>query len=125
MTIGYRGNLIILRYSAGEIPQQIQLKDGYCFDTITVVDADNIKVIHNEINFVLGSVMRFPPINSKSPCTFQPTKIDNSKSAYIRILIMKFGQIPDPHYFDGSFKSILVKGDDGIDYNMIPSDQFK
>ena len=125
MTIGYRGNLIILRYAAGEIPQQIQLKDGYSFDAITVVSSDNIYVIHNELNFVLGSVMRFPPINSKSPCTLQPTKIDNSKSAYIRILIMKFGQIPDPHYFDGSFKSILVKGDDGKDYNVIPSDQFK
>lgn len=125
MTIGYRGNLIILRYDAGEIPQQIQLKDGYCFDTITVVDADNIKVIHNEINFVLGSVMRFPPINSKSPCTFQPTKIDNTKSAYIKILIMKFGQIPDPHYFDKSFDPILVAGEDGKEYKCIPSDQFK
>lgn len=125
MTIGYRGTLIILRYAAGEIPQQIQLKDGYSFDTITVVAADNISVIHNELSFVLGSVMRFPPNNSKSPCTLQPTKIDNTKSAYIRILIMKFGQIPDPHYFDGSFKSILVNGNDGAYYNVIPSDQFK
>ena len=125
MTIGYRGNLIILRYAAGETPQPIQLKDGYSFDTITVLAADNINVIHTEINFVLGSVMRFPPINSKSPCTLNPVKIDKTKSAYIRILIMKFGQIPDPHYFDGSFKSILVKGDDSEDYNVIPSDQFK
>ena len=124
MTIGYRGNLITLRYAADEIPQQIQLKDGYSFDTITVLAVDNINVIHTEINFVLGSVMRFPPINSKSPCTLNPVKIDNTKSAYIRILIMKFGQIPDPHYFDGSFKSILVKGDDGENYNVIPSDQF-
>ena len=125
MTLGYRGNLLIVRYSAGEIPQTFQLKDGYSFDTITVLAADNIEVIHNELNFVLGSVMRFPPINSKSPCTLQPKKIDNSKSAYVRILIMKFGQIPDMHYFDGSFKPILIKGDDGQDYNVIPSDQFK
>ena len=125
MTIGYRGNLIILRYAAGEIPQPIQLKDGYSFDPITVLAADNISAINTEINFVLGSVMRFPPINSKSPCTFSPVKNDNKNSAYLRILIMKFGQIPDPHYFDGSFKSILVKGDDGEDYNVIPSDQFK
>lgn len=26
MTIGYRGNLIVLRYAAGETPQTIQLK---------------------------------------------------------------------------------------------------
>lgn len=74
MTIGYRGNLIVLRYAAGETPQTIQLKDGYSFDTITVLAADNISVINTEINFILGSVMRFPPINSKSPCTFSPIK---------------------------------------------------
>ena len=125
MTIGYRGNLIMLRYAAGEVPRPLQLKDGYSFDTITVLDADNISVINTDISFVIGSIMRFPPINSKSPCTFNPIKIDNSKSAYVRILIMKFGQIPDPHYFDGSFKSILVKSDDGEDHNVIPSDQFK
>lgn len=75
MTIGYRGNLIVLRYAAGETPQTIQLKDGYSFDTITVLAADNISVINTEINFILGSVMRFPPINSKSPCTFSPIKM--------------------------------------------------
>lgn len=44
---------------------------------------------------------------------------------YIRILIEKFGQIPDSHYFDKTFEPILVTGDDGNKYNVIPSDQFK
>lgn len=29
------------------------------------------------------------------------------------------------NYFDSTFKPILVKGDDGKQYNVIPSDQFK
>lgn len=39
--------------------------------------------------------------------------------------IEKFGQIPDTHYFDKAFERILVTGDDGNEYNVIPSDQFK
>lgn len=41
------------------------------------------------------------------------------------ITIVKFGQIPDSHYFDAAFEPILVTGDDGNEYNVIPSDQFK
>lgn len=37
----------------------------------------------------------------------------------------KFGQIPDAHYFDNAFEPILVTGDDGHEYNVIPSYQFK
>ena len=29
------------------------------------------------------------------------------------------------HYFDNAFKPILVTGEDGKEYNVIPSDQFK
>lgn len=65
------------------------------------------------------------PVNSKSPCTLLPVVSDNTKSAYARILIMKFGQIPDAHYFDKAFEPILVVGDEGNEYNVIPSDQFK
>lgn len=39
--------------------------------------------------------------------------------------ITKFGQLPDSHYFDKAFEPILVTGDDGNEYNVIPSDQFK
>lgn len=31
----------------------------------------------------------------------------------------------DDHYFDKAFDPILVTGDDGNEYNVIPSDQFK
>ena len=125
MTVNYKGNFVIIRYKAGETPSPIQLADGYSFETISVVGADNINVIYNEITFVLGAVMTFPPVNSKSPCVLNPLLIDNTKPAYLRIMIFKFGQIPDPHYFDKAFKPILVVGDDGKEYNVIPSDQFK
>lgn len=35
-----------------------------------------------------------------------------------------YGNIVDPNYFDKAFEPILVKGDDGKEYNAIPSDQF-
>ena len=69
--------------------------------------------------------MRFPPINSKSPCVLYPIKRDETKPAYLRFIITKFGQIPDPHYFDKIFEPILVTGEDGNEYPVIPSDQFK
>lgn len=125
MTIYYRGNFIIIRYSAEESPETIQLADGYSFETISVVGANNISVIYTEITFVQGAIMTFPPVNSKSPCILHPIKADPTKSAYLRILIHKFGQIPDPHYFDNPFDPISVVGDDGKEYNVIPSDQFK
>lgn len=125
MTVNYRGNFVIIRYKAGEKPEPIQLADGYSFETISVVGSANINVIYNEITFVLGAVMTFPPVNSKSPCVLNPLIVDNTKDAYLRILIFKFGQIPDPHYFDNAFEPILVVGDDGKEYNVIPSDQFK
>lgn len=125
MTVTYKGNFVIIRYNAGETSAPIRLADGYSFETISVVGASNITVIYNEISFVQGAIMRFPPVNSKSPCVLNPLIIDNTKQASIRILILKFGQIPDPNYFDKAFEPILVTGEDGNEYNVIPSDQFK
>lgn len=125
MTVNYKGNFVIIRYNVGEKPAPIRLADGYSFETISVVGANNINVIYNEITFVQGAIMRFPPVNSKSPCVLNPLIVDNTKQAYIRILIFKFGQIPDPYYFDNAFEPILVTGEDGNEYNVIPSDQFK
>ena len=125
MKITYKGNVVIIQYEAGETPTTIQLADGYSFDTIAVIGFVNLTEIYTGITFVLGMPMRFPPVNSKSPCTLLPVVSDNTKSAYVRILIMKFGQIPDAHYFDKAFEPILVVGDEGNEYNVIPSDQFK
>ena len=125
MTVTYNGNFMIIRYDIGDKSQIVQLPDGYSFDTIAVLGADNINVIYDEITFTKGFPMRFPPVNSKSPCILRPLILDNTKKAYIRILIMKFGQIPDINYFNKAFKPILVTGEDGNEYNVIPSDQFK
>ena len=125
MKIIYKGNCVTIVYEAGEKPEKIQLADGYSFDTITILGSDNVTEIYTGINFIKNQPMRFPPVNSKSPCTLRPFIADNTKFAYIRILIEKFGQIPDAHYFDKAFTPILVTGDDGNEYNVIPSDQFK
>lgn len=125
MTISYLGNTVIIKYDAGDKTEPIQLAAGYSFDTIAVIGVSNLTEIYRGITFVLGKPMRFPPVNSKSPCVLYPVVTDNTKSAYVRILIMKFGQIPDPHYFKAAFKPIIVTGDNGNNYNVIPSDQFK
>ena len=41
------------------------------------------------------------------------------------ISIEKFGQEPNINYFNGKITPILVTGNDGKEYNVIPSDQFK
>lgn len=125
MKITYTANIINIKYDVGDTPKTIQLPDGYSFDTITIIGFNNITEIYPAITFALGMSMRFPPVNSKSPCTLLPHVADNTKIAYIRILIEKFGQIPDAHYFDKAFTPISVTGDDGNKYNVIPSDQFK
>lgn len=65
------------------------------------------------------------PVNSKSPCYLKPYIIDISKSSEIKFYIEKFGQIPDRQYFDTAFTPILVTDDNGNEYHVIPSDQFK
>lgn len=45
--------------------------------------------------------------------------------SYIHIQFDAFEQIPDTHYFDKAFDPILVTGDDGTEYKVIPSSQFK
>jgi hypothetical protein len=122
------GNIIYISYEASELSineQKITLPDGYSFEDILVVDSINISTIQNRLFANSNVHMIFPPINSKSPCTFFLYVTDLTKSASIRILICKFGQIPDANYFDKAFEPILVVGDDGKEYNVIPSDQFK
>lgn len=63
-------------------------------------------------------------IHSKNPNVLHHL-FDNTKEQRFTFIITKFGQIPDPHYFNKAFDPILVVGDDGKEYNVIPSDQFK
>lgn len=127
MSVDINGNHIRIAFEAKELTKnrvQITLPDGYSYETIHSTYSTNI----NEIaKFVLSTtgVYTFPPVKSHSPSTFNILVADLAKRAEIRIVIEKFGQIPDPHYFDRAFDPILVVGDDGQEYNVIPSDQFK
>lgn len=85
----------------------------------------NIRELNNHMPVKSGDRLTFPPVNSKSPSLFYLFIPDISKPADIKLSIEKFGQIPYPDYFTKPCKPILVTGDDGNKYNVIPSDQFK
>lgn len=126
MNIFVQGNYISISIPADEgQPTAIQLPDGYSFEKIHINFLNNIACLIPYMQISRDSEYTFPPVNSKSPCYVQPYIGDISKDSEIKFVIEKFGQIPDPHYFDRTFEPILVTGDDGNEYNMIPSDQFK
>lgn len=100
------------------------LPSGYTINTLHITSLTNIEAI-NRASIEKNIRLVFPAVNSKSPSSITLYIPDLTKAAEIRFTIEKFGQIPDPHYFDNSFKPILVTGDDGNKYNVIPSDQFK
>lgn len=117
-----------IHFNANELSNNstiIQLPDGYTYERIFILAANNIVSINPYVSIRTGSVITFPVVNSKSPSTLSLYISDISKEAEIRLTIEKFGQIPDTHYFDKAFEPILVTGDDGNEYNVIPSDQFK
>lgn len=127
MKQGYHGSFIHIHFDANELSegsQTIQLPDGYTYERILINFIENIEL---SIYMILdkGDDITFPVVNSKSPSILPLHIKDTSKSADIRLTIEKFGQIPDPHYFDKAFEPILVVGDDGNEYNVIPSNQFK
>lgn len=128
MSLNTYGNFIYISYNADELSsheQYITLPDGYSYEDVLILHSANISTIQNRLQANTNVHMIFPPINSKSPCTFLLYIIDLTKIATIRILICKFGQIPDANYFNKEFEPILVTGEDGKEYNVIPSDQFK
>ena len=126
MTLTVAGNIIEATFAANETSQSgiIKLPAGYSYEQINVISATNCYPVHKLSSGVLGQRI-FPPVNSKSPCQLSYAILDVTKKASFRILIEKFGQIPDTHYFDTPFDPILVTGSDGKEYNVIPSDQFK
>lgn len=101
------------------------LPDGYSYETILITGFVNINYINPQCKAQQGVTYRFPPVMSKSPSTFTLLKSNATATASLVISISKFGQIPDSHYFDRAFEPILVTGDDGNEYKVIPSDQFK
>lgn len=125
MTQEYHGSFIHIHFDANELSDgrtNIQLADGYTYERIYIHYIDNIELsIYMPLD--RGEDITFPVVNSKSPSILPLLIKDVSKLADIRLSIEKFGQIPDPHYFDKAFEPILVTGDDGNEYNVIPSDQ--
>lgn len=126
MTISYYGNIVDIKYEpADKSGAAITLSDGYSIEEMTIIRNTGI------YGLMLGAPiyqttenLRFPPVHSKNPNVIAPL-FDNTKSQRFTFIITKFGQIPDPHYFDKAFDPILVKGDDGKSIKVIPSDQFK
>lgn len=126
MTMYVQGNFVSITIPPNEgQPSIIQLPAGYSFEKIHISVLNNISYLLPYMQIAFNTVYTFPAVDSKSPCYIQPLIGDVSKTSEIKFYIEKFGQIPDLHYFDNAFKPILVVGDDGKEYNVIPSDQFK
>lgn len=126
--IQYSGNFMRIYFKANELPKPhttIQLPKGYSYERLHINAAFNVSELVPYMSIVTGDTITFPVVNNKSPSTISIYVLDITKEAEIRITIEKFGQIPDIHYFDTVFEPILVRGDDGKEYNVIPSDQFK
>lgn len=116
------GNYFYANFNANSLKEHnvaITLPDGYSYES-------NTNIVNIYFPYIpIREYMDFPVVNSKSPCTMLLYIQDLTKSANIRMLITKFGQIPDPNYFDKAFDPILVTGDNGEKYKVIPSNQFK
>lgn len=126
MTIAYYGNVVDIKFdttdSSGTV---IPLIDGYSIAEMTIIYNTGIYGLLFGVPIDTTTVhLRFPTVHSKNPNVIRPL-FDNKKEQRFTFIITKFGQIPDPHYFDKAFEPILVVGDDGKKYKVIPSDQFK
>lgn len=124
----FRGNYIRIYIGANEFSNKripITLPDGYSYETINITYLNNITELMPYFLVNINNTYHIPPVRSHSPSTFSVLVTNPSEPAELRLVIEKFGQIPDAHYFDKAFEPILVTGDDGKQYNVIPSDQFK
>lgn len=120
MTINYYGNIVDIKFDTTDSSgKAITLIDGYSINNTGIYGLIfGAPIKPTTVN------LRFPPVHSKNPNVIAPL-FDNTKNQRFTFIITKFGQIPDPNYFAKAFDPILVKGDDGKEYNVIPSDQFK
>lgn len=125
MQVMIKGNNIRIVLTEAEDNIVCILPDGYSYETFLIAAFLNINYINPLCKAKEGVTYHFPPVMSKSPSTFTLLKNNPEATASVVITIVKFGQIPDSHYFDKAFEPILVVGDDGKKYKVIPSDQFK
>lgn len=127
MTIDYHGNVVDINYDVSDTSgKAITLINGYSIEEMTIIYNTGIYGLLFGVPIENGKAVtfHFPPVHSKNPNVLKPL-FDNTKKQRFTFIITKFGQIPDPHYFDKAFEPILVTGSDGKEYNVIPSDQFK
>ena len=127
MTAMIRGNLIALNFNANDLTNNefnYKLPDGYSVHQMKILSLNNVLIINTNISLSPNTYV-FPIVNGKSPSTIPMYILDNSKPAFARLSIEKFGGLPDDDYFNKAFEPILVTGDDGNNYPLIPSDQFK
>lgn len=138
-----KGNYIHISLKVSDYPEDSPpiifniLPDGYSYSKIMFLNLENIskigcsKEVYPQGTVLYGFpvatniVYEYPVINSKSPSTINVAIADKTKPSKIDAIILKFGERPDKTYFDKVFTPILVVGDDGKEYNVIPSDQFK
>lgn len=123
----YSGNCIRISIDPNEFTSNkvtIKLPDGYSYESIHILYATNISEIAPYLLITTNASYYFPPVRSHSPCTFNLLLKNTSEKAEIRILIEKFGQIPDDQYFVKAFEPIVVTVNND-EYLVIPSDQFK
>ena len=125
MEANINGNCLRIELSSEENNVVFTMPDGYSYESFILTEANNINYINPSCRAIQGTIYNFPPIRSTSPATITVVKRNVASIASANITIVKFGQIPDAHYFDKAFEPILVTGDDGKKYNVIPSDQFK
>lgn len=127
MTIKYYGNVVDIQYDVSDPSgKAITLINGYSIEEMTITYNSGIYGLFfgAPIPTTTTVNLRFPPVHSKNPNVIKPL-FDNTKKQRLTFIITKFGQIPDPHYFDKAFEPILVTSEDGNEYSVIPSDQFK
>lgn len=126
MTINYYGNVVDIQFDTTDSSgAAITLIDGYSIEEMTIISNSGIYGLFMGAPITNTTEhLRFPPVHSKNPNVIHPL-FDNTKKQRFTFIITKFGQIPDPHYFNKAFEPILVVGDDGKEYKAIPSDQFK
>ena len=123
MTVTVSGCNVFVKLKAND-STHIVLPDGYSYNRLFISTVtNNIWGINNAL-IAKGYRIEYPVVNSKSP-NYIDLSLTNTSEAEIRFTIEKFGQIPDSHYFDKAFDPILVTDEDGKEYNVIPSDQFK
>lgn len=125
MQVTINGNNIRMVLTEEEDRIVCTLPEGYSYETLLITAFININYINPLCKAKEGVTYHFPPVMSKSPSTFTLLKSNATATASLVITIVKFGQIHDSHYFDRAFEPILVTGDDGNKYKVIPSNQFK